>query len=301
VTQQDGGQQMDNPSSELQNTNYELFIAALSILSIVNVVIIVLTTDPVVEGIMYIMNIPLSAIFLGDFAFRLKTADSKRGYFFRQYGWADLLASLPLPQFKVLRLFRVFRAARLMRRYGTRRLIATFLKDRAGSALLIVLFLLMLVVEFGGMFVYLSDRKSPNANIKTASDAVWWAYITVTTIGYGDRYPVTNAGRAWALAVAAAGVGLFGVLTGYLANAFLAPKKATDDAPRVEATPGPASGDPDAGLTEITRLLAEQRQAQADLLQRMAAIERLLTAASPVQGGDREELGRRAGPSPRGE
>jgi voltage-gated potassium channel Kch len=290
---------MDDPSSELQNTNYELFIAALSILSIVNLFIIVLTTNPVVEGIMYIMNGPLSAIFLGDFAFRLKAADSKRGYFFRQFGWADLLASLPLPQFKVLRLFRVFRAARLMRRYGTRRLIVAFLGDRAGSALLIVFFLLMLVVEFGGMFVYLADQRSPDANIKTASDAVWWAYITVTTIGYGDRYPVTNAGRVWALAVAAAGVGLFGVLTGYLANAFLSPKKAPADAPGGEAEP--PSGNSDAGLAEITRLLAEQRQAQADLLQRMTAIERLLTAARPVQEGDLEEPGQRAGPGQRDE
>ena len=106
---------MDNPSSELQNTNYELFVAALSILSIINLAIIVLAPDQVVKRIAIIMDIPLTVVFLGDFGLRLKTADSKRGYFFGQYGWADLLASVPLPQFKVLRLFRVFRAARLMR------------------------------------------------------------------------------------------------------------------------------------------------------------------------------------------
>jgi hypothetical protein len=166
--------------------------------------------------------------------------------------------------------------------------------------LLIVLFLLMLVVEFGGMFVYLADQRSPDANITTASDAVWWAYVTVTTIGYGDRYPVTNAGRVFALAVAAAGVGLFGVLTGYLANAFLSPKKAPADAPG-GGEAEPPSGDSDAGLAEITRLLAEQRQAQADLLQRMTAIERLLMAARPVQGGDLEEPGPCAGSGQRSE
>ena len=161
--------------------------------------------DRVIIEITYIINGPLSVIFLGDFAFRLKTAQSRRRYFFQEWGWADLLASLPLPQFKILRLSRLFRAGRLMREHGGRKMLKDFLEDRAGSALLVVLFLLVLVVEFGGMFVYLADRSSPDANITTASDAVWWAYVTVTTIGYGDRYPVTNAGRAWALVVMAAG------------------------------------------------------------------------------------------------
>ena len=280
--QQDQGS--DQHTNELQNTTYELFVAALSILSIINLGIIVLTTDPVIEGIMFIMDIPLTIIFLYDFGLRLKTAHSRRGYFFRQYGWADLLASVPLPQFKVLRLFRVFRAGRLMRRHGTRHLLVTFLEDRAGSALLVVFFLLILVIEFGGTFVYMADRSSSDANIKTASDAVWWAYITVTTIGYGDRYPVTNAGRVWALAVAAAGVGLFGVLTGYLANAFLTPKKAADAPADGETDAAPVPGDSGASLSEITRLLTEQRSAQAELLERMGAIERLLAAASAGAG-----------------
>jgi voltage-gated potassium channel len=217
------------------------------------------------------------------------TATSKRGYFLKEWGWADLVASLPFPQLKILRLTRLLRAGRLMREHGGRKMLRDFLADRAGSALLVVLFLLLLVVEFGGMFVYLADRSSPDANITTASDAVWWAYITVTTIGYGDRYPVTNTGRLWALAVAAAGVGLFGVLTGFLANAFLSPKQedagADGDA---QAEPGaaaePAATEPAASLAEITRLLTEQRQAQADLLARMAALERLLTTTAAGEG-----------------
>jgi voltage-gated potassium channel len=177
-------------------------------------------------------------------------------------------------------------------------MLRDFLADRAGSALLVVLFLLLLVVEFGGMFVYLADRSSPDANIKTASDAVWWAYITVTTIGYGDRYPVTGEARLWALMVAAAGVGLFGVLTGYLANAFLAPKKEETEADGGATGPGPGPADPGAGLAEIARLLTEQRQAQADLLERMTALERLLAAATAAEGPPGESA-RQAGPTTR--
>src|SRR5262245_62112103 len=101
-------QPMDHPSSELKNTGYELFIGALSVLSIGNLAILVLVNltgqDPVVANITYIIDAPLSLIFLGDFAYRLKTARSRGRYFFRQWGWADLVASLPLPQFKILRL-----------------------------------------------------------------------------------------------------------------------------------------------------------------------------------------------------
>jgi voltage-gated potassium channel len=297
---------MDQPSSEFKNTNYELFIAALSILSIVNLAILVLVEatgqDPVVANITYIINVPLSVIFLADFGFRLKTAHSRSRYFFKEWGWSDLLASLPLPQFKILRLTRLFRAGRLMRAHGGRKMLKDFLADRAGSALLVVLFLLLLVVEFGGMFVYLADRSSPDANIKTASDAVWWAYITVTTIGYGDRYPVTNAGRAWALAVAACGVGLFGVLTGYLANAFLSPKEEEADAGGdARPAPGPAPADSTAALAEIARLLTEQRQAQAGLIERMAALERLLAAATAAEEGRPGDAARQAGPTTQNE
>ena len=74
------------------------------------------------------------------------------------------------------------------------------------------------------MTILWAEGGNPNANIHSGSDAVWWAYVTVTTVGYGDRYPVTNEGRLIGIALLTIGVGLFGVLTGFLANTFLAPK-----------------------------------------------------------------------------
>jgi voltage-gated potassium channel Kch len=82
------------------------------------------------------------------------------------------------------------------------------------------------VLQFGSMFVLGAEANAENANIRTASDALWWSYVTVTTVGYGDRFPVTNYGRLIGVAMLTIGVGLFGVLTGFLANAFLAPAKA---------------------------------------------------------------------------
>jgi voltage-gated potassium channel len=77
--------------------------------------------------------------------------------------------------------------------------------------------------------VLAAEARADNANILTASDALWWSYVTVTTVGYGDRFPVTTSGRVVGVAMLTIGVGLFGVLTGFLANAFLAPKRTAPD------------------------------------------------------------------------
>ena len=65
------------------------------------------------------------------------------------------------------------------------------------------------------------EARSPDANITTAGDALWWGIVTVTTVGYGDQYPVTTGGRIVGVFVLILGVGLFGTFTGFLANAFL--------------------------------------------------------------------------------
>lgn len=212
-------------NGELKNTTYELFIAALSILSILNLFISIFGVDADVVMVTYIMDTMLSIIFFGDFLYRLFTAHSKSIYVFRQYGWADLLASLPFPHAKILRLFRIFRAGRLIHRYGAQKMVHEFVSNRGGSALLTLLFLMILVLEYGAIVMLQVERGAPDANIKGASDALWYVYVTITTVGYGDRYPVTTNGRIVGIVVMTMGVGLFGTLTGFLANAFLAPKK----------------------------------------------------------------------------
>ena len=181
---------------ELKNVSYECFILALSIISLVNIVLLFLVRQPEVGLVLTVMDVVLSCIFLGDFAYRLFTAPTKRGYFVGQRGWLDLLSSLPLPQVKVFRLFRVVRVVRLLREVGPRRFFDAVLRDRASSALLVVIFLALLLLEFGSVLMLAIEIRAPDGNITDASDALWYVYVTVTTVGYGDRYPVTNAGPA---------------------------------------------------------------------------------------------------------
>jgi voltage-gated potassium channel len=224
---------------ELRNPGYEIFIAAVSILSIANILLALVIRDVALDSVLNAMNAVLSVILFFDFLVRLRTATSRSEYFFRRFGWADLLASLPLPQFKILRLFRLARVYRLLRAYGVRNIGRSLLRERAGSALLSLLFIAILVLEFGSLWMLRLESTSVHRNITTASDAIWYVIVTISTVGYGDQYPVTTPGRVLGAVIIVLGVAIFGTLTGYLANVFLSPTRseqaATADAGRADA------------------------------------------------------------------
>jgi ion transport protein len=278
----------DVTAAEQKEVNpYELFIGALSIISIINIALALLLPDPAVRSVIIIVDTGLCFVFFADFLGRLRNAESKSKYFFRQLGWLDLLGSLPFPGLRIARVFRVTRVIRLVRTVGMKTLINKILHDRAGSALYTVLTLVVIVIQYGSMFELVTNRNSPSANITTASDAVWYTIVTITTVGYGDKYPVTNPGRIVGVLIMVVGVGLFGVLTGFLANAFLAPKdekpdeKSTDvlDAPTPEVQAPEADSLPAAvGLTaKIDQLSAEVATLRL-LLERLPATR----ASGPV-------------------
>jgi voltage-gated potassium channel Kch len=255
------------------NTNYEIFILAVSFLSIFNLIFELLPIDQDVKNLLYIFDIAMTPIFLIDFLYRLLSAPSKGRYFFKGGGWLDFIGSLPFPRLRLARLFRMWRVSRGLRSIGMKNIWSTFSKSRAESALLSIIFLTLVVLEFASIFILITERNDPNANIKTASDALWWAYVTVTTVGYGDKYPVSSSGRVVGVLLMTIGVGLFGVLTGYLANAFLKPKSAEQsEQEAVNTTPANLQ----AGLQEIKRIILEQEQYTAELKMRLETIDGLL-------------------------
>ena len=177
------------------------------------------------DTVLTVMNALFSVIFVADFLYRIVTAPSAGAYFFKHFGWADLLASVPLAQFKILRVFRLVRVYRLLRDVGIRTVGRALIKDRAGSSLYILLLMGIFVLEFGSLTMLGVEQYAPGANITTASDAIWYTIVTISTVGYGDQYPVTDAGRMIGTGIIVVGVGIFGTFTGYLANFFLSPKK----------------------------------------------------------------------------
>ena len=232
--------------TELKNPAYEIFIGILSLLSIVNLVLVyALDGDTAMQVVLTVMNGLFSVIFLIDFIYRMVTSEARWRYFFRGFGWADLLASLPLPQLKVLRIFRLLRVFRLMRDLGPKQIWVTLVQDRANSTLMTLLLLGILVLQFGSLSVLAIEEYAEGANITSASDALWYTIVTISTVGYGDQYPVTDAGRLLGVLIIIVGVGIFGTFTGYLANLFLGPSDAAaDDSP----APDPEAADAAVGV-----------------------------------------------------
>lgn len=159
-------------------------------------------------------------VFLVDFVIRFRLAKSKAA--FMKWGWIDLLASIPnVDVLRFGRFLRVFRIIRLLREMRSLpRVLSVIYSHRAQGGLATVGVAMFLLVTTASIGVLVFETSGP-ANIKTAGDAVWWSFTTVTTVGYGDRYPVTPEGRVIAVGLMIAGVGLFGALSGVVASLLL--------------------------------------------------------------------------------
>jgi voltage-gated potassium channel len=213
---------------------YDAFIVGLSLLSVTNLILLFVVDSVPIAYTIGIIDYILSAFFLGDFIYRLVTTPHKQRYFLQEYGWADLLSVFPMPQFKVLRVIRLIKAWGIITRAGGTKIMQEFLKNRASGALYVILFLIILLLEFGSVGMLYAEQTNPSANITSASDAIWWTYVTITTVGYGDHFPTTNAGRLIGIVVMLVGVGLFGVVTGFIANKFL-PTETEKDTSSIDA------------------------------------------------------------------
>ncbi|MEO6690428.1 MAG: ion transporter [Dokdonella sp.] len=179
----------------------------------------------------------ICAIFFLDFLLTLKRSPNRWQYFIR-WGWIDLISSIPtIDAFRAGRAARIFRVLRVLRAMRSAKIIASFiLQRRAHGAMLAATLMGLLLIVLASIGI-LHFEDVPDANIKTAEDALWWTMTTITTVGYGDRYPVTTEGRILAAGLMVAGVGLAGIYTGYVAAWFLRPVDVANETPqsRVES------------------------------------------------------------------
>jgi len=159
----------------------------------------------------YIDNI-ICIVFLIDVINRFRKAENKLE--FMKWGWIDLIASIPTIDFlrpgRVLRLIRLVRIFRVIK--STSLIYEHIYRNKKQSALTSVALISFLMVIFSSIAI-LQFEKGVNSNIKSAEDAIWWSYVTITTVGYGDLFPVTTEGRVVGALLMTAGVGIFGTFT----------------------------------------------------------------------------------------
>jgi voltage-gated potassium channel len=263
----------------IRGTAYELFLVLLSLLSIVNAVLI---TVPFLSGagreVVIVMETLLTPFFLVDFLVRLRRSRPRRAYLVHAFGWADLLAIVPM--LRVFRLFRVVVVVRALQARGPAQIADDLSVSRAAATFFTTIFLVILVLEMSGMLILDAESGIAGANIRTPSDALWWGYVTITTVGYGDRFPVTLPGRIIGIFLLTAGVALFSVFTGFIANAFLAPRRRP-----IERLRGARRNDPLAELEAIRRLVVEQDDRSRELHGKLDDLERALVARGGTGAG----------------
>jgi voltage-gated potassium channel len=158
--------------------------------------------------------------------------------------WRFVKANIPdliIVVVPMLRPLRILRSVRLLRLLRLARLAAfavegihearDILRRRGLSWVLLIVAALILVAA---ALVLNFERDAPNGNIRSYPDALWWAVTTITTVGYGDRFPLSPAGRGVAVVLMVAGIAMFGIVTASIAAYFVEQRAEQDLAGRLD-------------------------------------------------------------------
>jgi voltage-gated potassium channel len=252
---------------------YNIFILVLTLLSLAVMVAMILPLDSATHQILQVYDNLICVVFLIDFSVNITKAQPKRAYWIGQRGWLDLLGSIPsfggtfqlAALFRLARLSRLGRVGRLLSGKNKKELIKDVVENRGQYAIFITLLLMLIVLTTSSVLILQFEQRSPDANIKTGGDALWWAIVTITTVGYGDFFPVTALGRSVGVVVMFSGVGIIGALASILAS-ILVPSPKEPEVPEVDPMAAMESelAGVRAELTSLRELLTADRTAVTD-------------------------------------
>jgi voltage-gated potassium channel len=214
----------DELKVRLNGWDWVVFVVALGALLLVLLETFLVLSAPTLEIFRWIDNAACGVFFI-DVLVRWRRMGWSTEFW--RWGWVDLLAAIPFDAaFRTLQIVRVYRIIRVLRiLYKLQELTTgTTLNERLlalpGVALVMIVFSTALMVE--------AERHAPGATIKSGGDALWWALTTVTTVGYGDTYPVTTEGRIIAAGLMLVGIALFGSISAIVTSKLILPKETKD-------------------------------------------------------------------------
>jgi voltage-gated potassium channel len=256
------------PSPRKHSNSYNIFILVLTLLSLAVMVVLLLPLSDETIKLLSVYDNLICIIFLIDFFFNLKISPKKSDYFIKERGWLDLLGSIPslglltnagkyMGLLRLARLSRLARIARLMRGENRKTLVKDILENRSRYATFLTILLTLIVLTVSSVLVLQFESISPDANIHSGGDALWYSIVTITTVGYGDFYPVTTAGRITAMFIMFMGVGIIGALASILASLLVGGSSSAEEQ---EAPATPLAPIVEQDIMAIKNELAEMRQ-----------------------------------------
>lgn len=213
-------------SKDVRSQPYQVFMLALCLYALGTLAFeSFFLLDPSTHQILKYADNAVCGLFFVDFLLNLYRAPNKWRYMYT-WGWIDLASSIPTVEAlrwgslsRVVRIFRVLRGVR-----ATKLVISFILDWRSQGTFLATALISIVAIVFSSVAIIQFEKGANNSNIITAEDALWWAVVTITTVGYGDRYPVTIEGRIIAVMLMIIGIGLFATFSGLVAACFLTPE-----------------------------------------------------------------------------
>lgn len=206
-----------------QSVAKDLILSGLAILS-AGLLVFELTAElmPQQTRLLYTVDFAVALLFLLDFVYELSSAKNKQKYF--RQNWYLLIASIPITGgvYQALRSVQLVRLLRVVRLYARVKALSEKTETiSTHSSRYIFVTLFAVIVIFVGAVSFYQFENPVNSNVQTLFDAVWWATVTSTSVGYGDITPLTNQGRLVAMGLMFFGLGMLGTIVGIVSNYFL--------------------------------------------------------------------------------
>lgn len=214
-------------NDNIRSRGFAYFIQVLILVSIVSFSFeTVPDLEPKTRQILSVIEIVCVVIFSIEYLLRIYVSDKKRKFIFSFYGIVDFLAILPfylslgvdlrsLRALRFLRLFRIFKMMRYNRaiKHFTRAIIT------AKEEILLFLFVTLILIYFSAVGIYYFENEAQPEHFSSIFDSLWWAIITLTTVGYGDVYPITVGGKVFTFFILMIGLGIVAIPTGIISSA----------------------------------------------------------------------------------
>ncbi|MCB0382018.1 MAG: ion transporter [Psychroserpens sp.] len=213
----------DNPASRY----FAVFIQALILISIITFSVETIPNlKPQTRTILYAIEVFSVSVFTIEYLLRIYVADHKFKFIFSFFGIIDLLAILPfylsfgidLRSLRALRFLRLFRILKLVRYNKAMNHFTRAIKS-AKEEIFLFVFITLILIYFSAVGIYYFENEAQPEHFTSIFDSLWWAIITLTTVGYGDVYPITVGGKVFTFFILMIGLGIVAIPTGIISSA----------------------------------------------------------------------------------
>lgn len=217
--------------------SFAFFIQFLIVLSVITFSIETIPNlKPQTRVILNSIEIFCVTIFTIEYIARIYVADKKFKFIFSFFGLIDLFAILPfylsfgvdLRSLRVLRMFRLFRLLKLVR-YNKAMRHFTKAMLMAKEQIILFMAITLVLIYFAAVGIYYFENEAQPEHFSSIFDSLWWSIITLTTVGYGDVYPVTMGGRIFTFFILLIGLGIVAIPTGIISSSLTKVFDLTDD------------------------------------------------------------------------